>query len=407
MSNPGLLLIACALIAPIAAHAASPPVVKPWKADSVIITFWCPPPATDEALANVVAEGYNLTWTPEAGLDVAGKHGLKAMLQDPLLVPETLDNPDARAKLDALIVRVKGNPALDAYFLRDEPSASDFAGLGKLVAYLRQRDPAHLAYINLFPTYADNKQLGTTGDTVTAYREYLRRFVEIVKPGLISWDHYHFFKANDGKEYFLNLAMVREQALAAHLPFLNIIQACTIEKTWRLPNPDEMRWLVYTTLAYGARGISYFTYWGPREYGGLYQDGMRMPLADAVTALNKEIAALSPELMKLDSLGVYHAGSLPLGCEAVADSSPVRFDGAGDFVLGLFGKHGNVSAFMVVNRDYGHAADAKLHLAGGSHGLEEFDCASRRWNPCARPDRDGDVAVHLAPGDGKLLRLKR
>ena len=63
-----------------------------------------------------------------------------------------------------------------SYFITDEPSASAFPALGKLVAYLRQRDPAHLAYINLFPTYANNEQLGTKGDTVTAYREHLRQY---------------------------------------------------------------------------------------------------------------------------------------------------------------------------------------------------------------------------------------
>ena len=38
-----------------------------WTQKEFIITFWCPPPATDEALAAVAAEGFNLTWTPVEG----------------------------------------------------------------------------------------------------------------------------------------------------------------------------------------------------------------------------------------------------------------------------------------------------------------------------------------------------
>ena len=39
-------------------------------------------------------------------------------------------------------------------------------------------------------------------------------------------------------------------------------------------------------MAYGGRGISYFTYWGPPEYNGLYVDGKRkVPLLSAVAAL--------------------------------------------------------------------------------------------------------------------------
>lgn len=178
------------------------------------------------------------------------------MLTNDLLNPATLTNPAKRAQLDALIKRVKDHPALEAYFITDEPGAGAFPGLGQLVAFLRQRDPAHFAYINLFPTYATEAQLGvsasaaararvgfpqnlagvdTSNKTVLAYREHLKKFVEIVKPELISYDHYHFFKASDGNQYFLNLALIRQAAQEANKPFLNIIQASTVEKVCAFP----------------------------------------------------------------------------------------------------------------------------------------------------------------------------
>ena len=375
-----------------------------WRLDHLMTTFWCPPPATDEALAAVAAEHYTMTWVPESGLDGAARHGLRAMLQDGLLSPATLDDAAPRAQLDALIDRVKGHPALYAYFITDEPSAAAFPGLGRLVAYLRERDPAHLAYINLFPTYASNEQLGTTGDVVTAYREHLRQYIEVVKPGLISYDHYHFFKSGDGDQYFLNLGMIRQAALDAGLPFLNIIQADTIIESWRLPNAQEMRWLIYTTLAYGGRGISYFTYWGPAAYGGLYQDGKRTPLALEVARLNGEVAALSPALMQLDSLGAYHTPPLPLGAEAIPAHSPVQVAAEGQFVLGLFGP-GKPTAFMLVNRDYRQVAVARLRLAEGIRGVQEYDRRTRSWRGYAAPAGQG-LTVHLEPGDGRLFRLR-
>ena len=72
-------------------------------------------------------------------------------------------------------------PGFLCYFITDEPSAAAFPALGKLVAYLRERDPAHLAYINLFPTYANNQQLGTKGDKITAYKDHLRQYIEVVR----------------------------------------------------------------------------------------------------------------------------------------------------------------------------------------------------------------------------------
>jgi len=403
-----------------------------WKQDQFLITFWCPPPATDEALARVAAEGFNLTWTPPEGLDVAARHKLRAMLQSPLLQPDVLDNAAKRAELDALIQKVKSHPALEAYFLTDEPGAGAFPGWGRLVAFLRERDPKHVAYINLFPTYANEQQLGVSADAaerarvgyptdfagvdtsdkvVLRYREHLKQFVATVDPDLISYDHYHFLKdasgvPNDGKQYFLNLGLIRLMALEAGKPFLNIIQANIIEKSWRLPNAEELRWLVFTTMAYGGRGISYFTYWGPKAYNGLYQDGRPAPLLKPVVALNKEIAKFGPALMELDSLGAYHTAPLPYGAEAVPASSPVQIVGAGEFVVGVFGRNARPSAFMIVNRDYRQEQTATVHVTIPGKQLQELDRRNGRWMRGSTLKGKRLTKITLAPGDGRLFRVR-
>ncbi|MBN2292030.1 MAG: hypothetical protein JXM70_06365 [Pirellulales bacterium] len=408
------------------ADAAEPAKNKGWPQKQFIITFWCPPPATDQALAAVAAEHYNMTWVPVDGLDVAARHKLRAMLTSGLLNPATLDDAAKRAQLDALIEKVKKHPALEAYFITDEPGAGAFPGLGKLVAYLRQRDPAHPAYINLFPTYASEAQLGVSADaaqrakvgypqnfagvgtsnkTVLAYREHLKKFIEIVKPDLISYDHYHFMKQSDGSQYFLNLALIRDAAIEASKPFVNIIQACTIEKSWRLPNPAETRLLVFTTMAYGGRGISYFTYWGPERYGGLYRDGKPSPMVKEVAALNAEIAHFGPALMELDSKAVYHTAPLPYGTRAVPTHAPVRFTGDGEFVLGLFGKNGKTTAFMVVNRSYKQNAEATVKVEILGSKLQELDRTTGKWSHGPVMDANREVKIKLGPGDGWLLRV--
>jgi hypothetical protein len=52
--------------------------------------------------------------------------------------------------------------------------------------------------------------------------------------------------------------MIRRAAQDANVPFLNIVQACSWTPARRVPNGDEMRYLLYSTLAYGAQGISYY-----------------------------------------------------------------------------------------------------------------------------------------------------
>lgn len=409
------------------ALAALSPQASAWQQDRFLVTFWCPPPATDEALSAVAAEGYNLTWAAPDKLDVVAKHGLKALVQDGLLDPTALDNPTRRADLDAMISKVKDHPAVEGYFITDEPGSGAFPGLGRLVAFIRERDPKHLAYINLFPTYANEEQLGVTADeaerqrvgiplnfagvgdykkAILAYNEYLRQFVQVVKPELVSYDHYHFLKNNvDGGQYFLNLGLVREAAKSAGLPFLNIIQACTIEPSWRLVNKDELRWLVYTTIAYGGRGISYFLYWGPASYGGLYQEGVRMPLALDVAAINAELKTIGPEMMKLDSVGVYHTDPAPVGGVLIPSDSPVKIVNGGQFVLGLFSIAGKTDTFMIVNRDYRGNASAKVLLPESVRALKEFDRKSGSWKTYTSVTPGNPVTIGLDPGDGRLMKM--
>jgi len=349
-------------------------------------------------------------------LAVAARHGLRAQLQDPLLSPAALDDPAQSERLDSLVARVRTHPALYSYFITDEPGAPAFPGLGRLVAYLRERDPAHLAYINLFPTYANNQQLGTQGDTVTAYREHLRQYLDVVKPALVSYDHYQFAKAGDNDQYFLNLAMVRQAAQQSGVPFLHIVQACTWTPSMRVPTGDEMRYLVYTTLAYGAQGISYYVYCWPGHTGGIaLPDGTPTPIYHALKSLNREFVAIAAQLQPLRSLGVYHAGMMPPGAEPLPTDAPFRLDPAvpampykppervRGILLGLFGPAGKGSEpgkpthALVVNLDYQAGAVAPLV---GPGNLEAFDAAGGTWSPVAGNDK----TVRLPPGGGRLLR---
>ncbi len=406
-----LLLMVCATVSPLPAADSHSAAHSAWKIDTPIVTYWAGPAMTDQTARQMAEGGFNLVWCSENELDVAQRHGLRALLQDGLLSPASLDDPAKREKLDALIARVRNHPALYSYHITDEPSAAAFPPLGKLVSYLRQQDPAHLAYINLFPTYATNEQLGTSGDTVTAYREHLRQYIDVVKPSLMSYDHYQFATEGDLDGYFLNLALIRRAAHDADIPFLNIVQACSWTPVRRVPQGDEMRYLVYTTLAYGAQGISYYVYCHPGHTGAIaLPDGTPTPIYHALKTLNREFVAIAAELQPCRSLAVYHAGMLPSGAEPLPEGAPFRLDpplpplaynppepvrGA---LLGYFGTPGKPTHVVVVNLDY--KAETTLTLAG-PRPLDTFDATARTWSPVGSPR----APLQLPPGGGKLLRI--
>jgi hypothetical protein len=394
-----------------------------WEIGTPIVTYWAGPgntmPLDDQAAAQLRAGGWNLAWTkkPE-DLDLYHRYGLRVMLE--IGTPNIADPAEAKA-LHAVIDRVSTHPALYSYHLTDEPGAGAFPKLGKLVSYLRERDPAHLAYINLLPTYASEAQLGvsdnkserakvgiptdfagvkTDEEIVRRYREHLRQFVEIVRPDLISYDHYHFLKNSDGKQYFLNLALIREAAQEAEVPFLNIIQTCdSPSEGWRGPGQHEVRWLMYTSLAYGAHGICHFRY----DIGLWEKPGVPLPLYWSLCETNREFLAIAEELQPLKSLGAYHCRTLPVGGKPLPpDSVFVPEPASQEVLLGYFGWTADKPTHaVVVNLDYRKAITTTL---AGPGPMEVFHAPTKSWQS---ESHRSSIKLNLPPGGGVLVRMKR
>ena len=85
-----------------------------------------------------------------------------------------------------------------------------------------------MAFVNLLPNYATPAQLGAP-----TYGDYVRRFVQVVKPNMLCVDHYPDFDellphSNKTKEgYIQNLLALREASLSVvpPLPWWNFFNA--------------------------------------------------------------------------------------------------------------------------------------------------------------------------------------
>ena len=417
-------VLSCVLLA--GTPAWGQPAGSTWEVGTPICSYYQGPGAgegarwdqiTDPGVATKLAnEGFNLCWIMrQEDWAVAHAAGLRGMTQ--IVRYELLHSgPSTWDYLDANLTFQLQQPNAYATYVVGEPGASDFPALGQLVAYIRERAPSQLAYINLFPTYASAAALGTSGDRVTAYREYLRQFVEIVKPDLISYDHYHFYEGSvtlepfDGSWYFLNLALVRERALIAGIPFANVVQALDQGVSWRMPNGDEARFLAFTTLAYGGLGIFQFVYnaWeGSVHSGGVVNvDRTLTPLGQALKdGIHSAFVAIGLQVQPLTSLAAYHVGVIPDGAVALPGGAaftvdpPVPSNQARGILLGYFGTAGVTSHVLVVNLDHTQAVTTTVV---GPGPLDVFNATLGTWSAASGGSR---AQVSLLRGGGKLIRL--
>lgn len=353
--------------------------VERFQQDRVAIGFWVDPPADDQmderyaAIADagftVVLGGFGAT-TPETierQLALCEKYDLKALVYS------------VSREFDAL----PEHPACWGYMVRDEPSAALFPELRAIVDKIRADRPGRLAYINLFPNYANEKQLGTS-----TYEEHVRRFVDEVNVDVLSMDHYPVFKPDrDGRDaYCENLAVMREQSLRAGIPFWNFFNTMPYGPHTD-PTESQMRWQVYTSLAYGAKGLLYFCYWTPGggEFpkGGaiLHQDGRPSRHYDQAKRINTAVKNFGPTLMQLTSTRVIRIA--PDTDVAVAlDGSPIKniaradVDPPHDYLIGVFKHKDGRDAVLLTNYRFAYTAWPTVEFTSPVDHVREIDPAT-------------------------------
>jgi hypothetical protein len=384
-----------------------------------IISFWHDPPPKLARYRELADCGFTLAAsqapTPQVGrqvLDLCQQVGIKAMIIDPRIRADLVQQADWEAVVSRVVADYSGHPALWGYYLTDEPGLNSFADLARLHALFRQLDPKSVPYINLFPNYANSDQLGTVD-----YRNHVRRFVETVQPLYLSYDHYAFFEDHEFPVYFENLEIIRQEALRAGIPFWNIILSCALF-AYRDPTPADLRYGVYTTLAYGGKALAYYTYWTEDAYsfrdGPLSMYGYPNNKVGVIQQLNLEMQHLGPWLNKLVSTRVNHWPDAPQGTTLLDGQGLVAEVKGGQFVIGEFSDDKGLPWLMVTNRDRDHSVWVTIKLRTQMADITEVSRSTGELRPIARDAgttaaagyEDGMVVQFwLAPADGRLMRL--
>jgi hypothetical protein len=372
------------------------------------ITFWWDPPTRvfdDDDFDLVEAANFNLLpsiytnlISSSDQLDYAAARGMQTLVRwegDWNFVRISAAAVDQAAA--TMAERYAARDGMFGYWLTDEPHADEFPMLARAHQQLLANDPYHVPYENLYPIYASSEQLGRSD-----YDTYVRDYMATVRPKVLCYDNY----ALTHSSYYRNMEIIRKYAVQYNVPFWYVLLS---SQHLGYPNPNEalLRWQVFSALAYGAKGISYYTYWC-RELDDylnalVNKNGSLDAKYHQAKAINAELQVLGPILGRLKSRAVYHSEA-PAYTSGISGSGWVTSLSGGPAIIGeLQGDSGRY--LMITNRDSSSARTFRVSVAGGTTGVARVDKASATGETVPMSLSGGSFQITLAAGNGELFKL--
>jgi len=353
----------------------------------------------------------------ERMLRAAEKNGVRVMVE--LTRIATVADIDANLEL---VKATADSPAVIGYNMYDEPNAALFPALGEQLHRIREivgKDK--LIMCNLFPNYANATQLGIAGekDGMTAYQQYVDRFMKEVGSDILSFDYYPFMTDNGKdtdkiKAMLVNFSDIALCAQKYGVPSWGFVQNSSWSGT-RVPNDDELRFLTHFHTIFGLQSYSYFLYCQPYNVetgegmfkGMLTYDGERTEIYDRVKANNEALAGLHGRYLDYtlkgfltDKLSKGYTASIAEELKLESFGPLVGAESKYNLLIGCFENEAGEQAYYVLNFAYGLEGTVTLDFGDGaeftlwgSNGIEQMG------------DRK-TVTIDLLPGEGKFIEMK-
>ncbi len=308
--------------------------------------------------------------------------------------------------IDSLTVLYNTFTSFTGYFLADKPGLNDCVPLAILTDYLRSRFPAHNFFIQAYPEYAASAFLDTS-----VYTDYLSLLSQKLKPKFLSFEHFGILGDEIRPEYFSNLEAARQLSLKQGLPFWAYALLVAFENHPVVAH-SHVRFQLYSGLAYGAKGVQYYSFRPPKNNSYEYGDAMLSVEGDPTDALtfsrliNAEIEKLGPTLMRLTSTGVYFSNPVPPHGKAFTPGLPIIKIDSPSILAGFFIDDLKNKYVLFVNTDFSYGKRARIHFSENVHSLVEIP--KNHMPPLLIEWEDNiykDADILFKAGDGRLFRI--
>jgi hypothetical protein len=354
-------------------------------------------PAKQAAFEEARQCGFNLAgFVQPENLDLVAAAGMKCFVSDPSIEIRGKQSTDEEIaqRVKALAERTAHHPATFGYHVIDEPPADLVPAVVQWTKALQAAAPDALVYVNLLPG----------AGKPDAWEKYLHSYVDAAAPKAFSYDFYSLFDDGAVRDvYFSGLEIARKVSIDTKTPFWHVALANSHFR-YADPTAATFRFQVFTSLAYGVRGVGWFTYTG-RDRGNYRNtaidlSGRRTPTYDLLRDANLQMHRLAPIMTKLKSVNVFHHPQIPQGCKSLETSKFLAdVKGAGPFCVGEFEDEQGRPAVLVVNRDMAHSTQFNIVPKSKTTTIQRVSSYTGKIRPWGAEDN------WLAPGDGILLLL--
>lgn len=417
------MLFACK-IAPIAIPQDTPILITPpapnpnTELDNVLIGIYWPPTfdfVTDQQFqvlgkAHVDMLQYVITYTQSQNMTILDKcrdNGMKAIIFDARVVGSDAD-------LSNMVSAYSSHAGLGGYYIKDEPAPDQLNWASTLYKKLLALDPVHLPHVNLLPSIAAS-MAGLNYET-----DYMKAWIDKVGAAdlkFLSVDIYPFLvNGTFNPVYYTELDRLRRVALEkGDIKTSAYLQSVGITGAYRRPNEHELRYNVYSMLAYGVKHPVWFTYFTPENSGNevftnaiIDPAGNKTDLYVPFQTLNAEMKKLGKVLINLQAQAVYHTGAnIPAGVESLPGAYFIQPADPNDELLITQQKNwpeGGRNYAMIVNKSLTETKEMTFNVAGWITNVGEISKATGSENPITISN--GTITLTFKPGEGRLFGFK-
>jgi len=228
-------------------------------------------------------------------LDMAAKYNVKILLYCPELFSQTAQT----------VKTVKDHPGLGGYLLSDEPNVERFERVLSWVNTIKKIDDKNICYINLYPIYASQKQLGGVN-----YNEYLSRFYSKFNLRIYSFDHYPVTNSRVRNDWYENLEMFSDMSRKKGSQFWGFVKVMSVDKKSDNIKMEDLKLQTFANLAYGAQGIQFYRYWsleGKNTDAPISNSGRKNANFSKIKQVSQYITNLQSIFMNCSVESVYHS----------------------------------------------------------------------------------------------------